>query len=181
MGAWIVFADESGFLLIPSVCRTWAPRGQTPYLKHRYRHDRLSVHSAIAVSPVRQRLRLFYRWQDTNIRAADAADFIRQVLCHLRGTVFVIWDNASIHRGTTFVAFIKRHPRLHLIPLPAYAPELNPDEGVWQASKRRLANSFPNDLSALGVALEEALESIAHSPTALRACITQSDLPPFLR
>jgi len=29
-GAWIVFQDESGFSLLPSVRSTWAPRGQTP-------------------------------------------------------------------------------------------------------------------------------------------------------
>lgn len=34
LGAHLTFLDESGFLLIPNVCRTWAPRGQTPVLHH---------------------------------------------------------------------------------------------------------------------------------------------------
>jgi len=33
LGAHLVFVDESGFLLIPSVRRTWAPTGKTPLLR----------------------------------------------------------------------------------------------------------------------------------------------------
>lgn len=46
-----VFIDESGFLLTPSVRRTWAPRGRTPVLHHWQRHDRVSVISALTLSP----------------------------------------------------------------------------------------------------------------------------------
>jgi len=35
LGAHIVFADESGFLMIPNVARTWAPQGKTPIYRHR--------------------------------------------------------------------------------------------------------------------------------------------------
>ena len=56
LNAYLVFLDESGFLLIPTVRRTWAPRGQTPVLYHRYRHDKVS---AITVSPVRQHCGLY--------------------------------------------------------------------------------------------------------------------------
>lgn len=35
-GALICFMDESGFSLLPMVRATWAPRGQTPVLKHRF-------------------------------------------------------------------------------------------------------------------------------------------------
>ena len=49
LAAHLVFIDESGFLLIPSVLKTWSPVGQTPILHHRYRHDRISAISGIAV------------------------------------------------------------------------------------------------------------------------------------
>ncbi len=44
--AHLAFLDESGFLLIPTVRRTWAPRGQTPLLYHSYRRDRISTTAA---------------------------------------------------------------------------------------------------------------------------------------
>ena len=48
-----MFLDESGFLLVPSVRRTWAPCGKTPLLVHRYARDKLSAISAVSVRPVR--------------------------------------------------------------------------------------------------------------------------------
>ena len=44
-------------MLIPNVRRTWAPRGQTPIGRHRYRRDKISAISAVTVSPARQRAR----------------------------------------------------------------------------------------------------------------------------
>jgi predicted metal-dependent enzyme (double-stranded beta helix superfamily) len=52
LGAHIVFCDESGFLLIPHVVKTWAPVGQTPIHRHVCRRrDKISVISGISVSP----------------------------------------------------------------------------------------------------------------------------------
>jgi hypothetical protein len=56
----LAFLDEGGFLLIPNVRRTWAPRGQTPIVWHRHRHDRISAISAVTVSFRRQRLGLYF-------------------------------------------------------------------------------------------------------------------------
>jgi len=60
LGAHIVFGDESGFLLIPTLRKTWAPRGRTPVVRHRYRHDRLSVISGISTAPQRKRVGLYF-------------------------------------------------------------------------------------------------------------------------
>src|ERR1019366_7475318 len=49
--AWIVFQDESGFSLLPSVRATWAPRGQTPVLRHHFSWTRLSMSAALAFRP----------------------------------------------------------------------------------------------------------------------------------
>ena len=44
LGAHLVFVDESGFMMIPPVRRTWAPVGKTPIVRHYYRRDRISAH-----------------------------------------------------------------------------------------------------------------------------------------
>lgn len=90
MGAHLVFVDESGFLLIPSVRKTWAPRGQTPLLRCWQRHDKLSVISGISVSPRRRRVGLYYRVHPTNIHQAEVCEFLRHLLRHLRGPVMVL-------------------------------------------------------------------------------------------
>ena len=71
-GARLVFADESGVLLIPNVQRTWAPREQTSCIRHRYRHDRLSVCSGVAVSPKRHRVALNLRCRAHNFTGQPA-------------------------------------------------------------------------------------------------------------
>ena len=50
-GALIVFQDESGFSLLPSVRATWAPRGKTPVLRHHFNWKRLSMAGALAYEP----------------------------------------------------------------------------------------------------------------------------------
>jgi hypothetical protein len=58
----------------------------------------------------------------------------------------------------------------------AYAPELNPDEGVWRLTKRRLANRCPADRFDLALSVIEELESCGRSPSRLRSCITRAGL-----
>jgi transposase len=180
LGAYIVFADESGFLLIPHVVKTWAPRGQTPVHRHCYRRDKVSVISGVSVSPKRQHLGLFYQLYFNNIGHEEVCIFLRDLLRHLRGPVIALLDNSTTHHGPPLEELQRRHPRLHIEHFPSYAPELNPDEGVWSQAKRDLANGCPRDVHELMHDLIRSIERIRNSPTKLRACILQSELPLFL-
>ena len=180
VGAYLVFLDESGFLLIGTVCRTWAPRGQTPQVRYRYQHGKVSLISALSVSPQRHRVGLFYQLHRKNIRRPQVCAFLRQLLRHLRGPLIVLWDNGQIHKGLDVRQFCEEHPRLHVEYFPGYAPELNPDEGVWNQAKKALANGRPDTLDELADHVLRELESLRTSAAKLRACIHTSDLPPFL-
>ena len=180
LGAHIVFVDESGFMLIPGVRRTSALRGETPIHHHRYGHDRISVISGVSVSPTRHRFGLYYQLHRNNIHRIEACAFIRQLLPNLRGYVIVIWDNGNIHKGDPVRDLCCAFPRLRLERFPPCAPDSNPDEGVWTISKRTLANARPDDIDELDRHLTRVLETLRESPRLLRACITHSDLPPFL-
>lgn len=180
LGAHLVFLDESGFLLIPSVRTTWAPRGQTPLLRFWQRHDKISIISGVAVSPQRQHVGLYDQLHTTNIPHPEACAFLRHLLRHLRGLVIVLWDNGRIHRGQPIRDFCRAFPQLHVEFFPASAPELNPDERVWHRAKAALANGRPDDLAALAAHRRTSLTRLRRSPRALRSCITQSDLPSFL-
>jgi len=76
---------------------------------------------------------------------------------------------------------LREHPRLRLERFPSYAPELNPDEGVWHLAKHDLANGCPKDLDDLMEDLVRSIERTRASSKQLRGCVLQSDLPPFLR
>ncbi len=107
--------------------------------------------------------------------------FLEHLLHPLRGHVIVLWDNASIHKGERMREMCRRFPRLHLEALPAYAPQLNPDEEVWAYSKGRLAKGRPDDLHELHRQIKRALTGLQRSQHKLRWCVTNSELPPFLR
>src|SRR5437879_8533201 len=181
LGAHIVFADESGFLLAPLVVRTWAPQGCTPLQRHRQgRRDKISVISGISVSPQRQRLGLYYLLFFDNIGQEEVCVFLRELLRHLRGPVIALLDNSSTHQGEPLRKLLLQHPRLSIEHFPAYAPELNPDEGVWSLAKRQLANGQPQEVDELMEDVIRTMERIRSSRTKLRGCVLQSDLPLFL-
>jgi transposase len=107
--------------------------------------------------------------------------FLRELLRHLRGPVIVLLDNASTHKGAPIEQLLRQHRRLRIEHFPSYAPQLNPDEGVWSLAKRELANSCPNDVDELMEDILGSIEGIRNSPQKLRGCIAQSDLPFSLR
>jgi len=180
LAAHLVFIDESGFLLIPSVRKTWSPIGQTPIIQHRYRHDRISAISGIAVSPKRFRCTLYCQLYEDNIQGEEVAAFLRHLLRQIPWHLIVLLDNGTTHRGDSVGELLSRTSRLHLEPFPPYAPELNPDEGVWNYLKKTLANGRPDTQTDLMDVLSDEICKLASSQALLRGCIKQSDLPSFL-
>ena len=176
--AHLVFLDESGFLLIPNVLRTWAPRGKTPVLRCPYKRNKISAISAISVSPNRKRIALYARFHpDKNIKSPEVVEFLHHLLKQLRGPVVLLWDGGRPHTGVEAKEFIRKHPRLSCYRFPGYAPELNPDEFIWYSLKRALSNSVPRDLCHLKHLLHSPLQRVRQSQKMLWSCIYASELP----
>jgi hypothetical protein len=162
---------------MPTRRRTWAPVGQTPVIAYNYRHDRLSTLGTLTVSPKRQHLGLYLRFQVGNFRAVHVADFLRALLRHLRGHVILLWDRSRIHRGRAIEAVCQAYPRLHLEEFPAYAPELNPMEQLWNDWKGHTANSLLQDLRDLRRRLDANARRVRRSQQKLRSFVLASKLP----
>lgn len=180
LNAHLAFLDESGFLLIPNVKRTWAPRGETPIVKHRYRRDKISAISVVTVSPRRRRFGFYIHFHTVNITHVEVAMFLRSLLRHLRGHVIVLLDNGRIHKGTDVADLLRSQPRLHLEWFPGYAPELNPDEFVWTHCKNAMANSRPDNIDELVGRLCRLARDIRTRPGLIRSFVEASELPAFL-
>ena len=152
----IVLVDESGFMLQPLVRRTWAPRGQTPVQRSWDRHDRLSVISALAVSPGRRKVGLFFTILPKNVRGPDSVAFIRALRLQLGTKLLLVWDRLNVHRSAAKV--LQRRGNLVIEWLPPYAPDLNPVEQVWNRAKYcTLANYIPDDIVDLHGAITSSL------------------------
>jgi transposase len=179
-GAHLVFLDESGFMLSPTVRRTWAPRGQTPVLSCWDRRDRLSVISCITVSPKARRLNLYFEIlaDNTNANGGDIVDYLRQLKAQLGGPFTVIWDGSKIHSRSALVrAYLATHPEIQAETLPGYAPELNPDEGVWGWSKYgRLANLAAHNTDVLRDKVTGELASLKNNRSLLASFVQETGL-----
>lgn len=147
-------------MLQPVVRRTWAPKGETPIQYSWDRHDRLSAITGITVSPVRHRLGLYFRIHRQNINFEQVGEFITLLHQHLRRKFILVLDRYSAHRKAVRL-LREAHPDWFEVEwLPAYAPELNPVEMVWNHSKYGdLANFIPEDVDDLHRAVTGSLES----------------------
>jgi transposase len=178
--AHVVFLDESGFMLTPTVRRTWAPQGQTPLLSCWDRRDRLSAISCITVSPERARLNFYFELlpDNTNVTGEHIVAFLRQLKAQLGGPFTVIWDGSKIHSRSALVrAYLAEHPDIVAETLPGYAPELNPDEGVWGWTKYgRLANLAAANTLELRRRIKEEFAVLRNDHQLLNSFIQEADL-----
>lgn len=149
-------------------------------MHHRYRHDRISAISGISVSLKRFHCTLYCQLYEDNIQGEEVAAFLRHLLRQIPGHLIVLLDNGKTHRCDSVKELLVRTSRLHLEPFPPYAPELNPDEGVWNHLKNTLANGRPDTQTELMDVLSEEIRNLATSQPILRGCIQQSGLSLFL-
>lgn len=177
-----MFLDESGFMLTPTVRRTYAPIGRTPILRSWDRHDRISAISCITVSPGRRRrLGLYFQLlpDDTNVNGERMVEFLRELRRQMPWPLRIAWDRGNVHdRSKAVRAFLAEHPSIRTERFPSYTPEANPDEGVWQHTKHgRLANFTPEGTSELRAAVTAELTRLQRSPKLLASFIRRARVP----
>lgn len=170
-GRSILFVDESGFYLLPAVVRTYAPVGETPIL-----HEHLSRDHLSAISAITPEGKLYMMEQDRAFKGPDVVRFLKHLLRRISGKLLVIWDGSPIHRARVVKDFLASGAanRLQLEQLPGYAPELNPDEGIWKHLKYvELKNICCKSLSELRRELRKAKERLRHKKHVILGCIRQ--------
>jgi transposase len=98
------------------------------------------------------RTRLYFQTREGNYNDESLIGFVRELRRHFRGEqVILLWDGLPSHRSRLMQQFLgeQRH-WLEVRRLPAYAPELNPVEGLWSNLKaRELANRCDTRVSTL--------------------------------
>ena len=92
--------------------------------------------------------------------------------------MLVVWDNGGIHRSVEVNTFLwLERRRIEVRRFPPYAPELNPDEGIWDVLKNdKLANYCPTSLPELQGKVEAELRLMQRSPHRVHQAMRQSEL-----
>jgi putative transposase len=174
-----VFADETGFLMNPNIKKTWAPVGQTPVVVYRNRHhQKVSVLGALVYQPATDTIEGVCDFHpDAYVRAPQAAAFVHRLLAEFPGRrIDLIWDRLNAHRSKLVKELTQQHA-LHLHFLPAYAPDLNPSEGLWCLSKyHRMANHAIDQVEPLHAEAVRTIDEVARKPDLCRACFAHAGL-----
>ena len=152
--------------MLPSVVRTWAPVGQTPILKTPTKYEHLSVASALTMTG-----KLVTSIQSSSFNGASIVRFLKHLLAEIAGKIVLFWDGAPIHRCEEVKQFLREGgaKRLHLIRIPAYSPDLNPDAGVWHWLKHRLGNMSSLTLPELGSELRQTIRALRYQRRILKS------------
>jgi len=164
--AWLVFFDESGVSLIPPVRRTWSQRGRTPVLRHRMAWKRASMAAALGYRPDATTARLCFHLQQDAYDSDSLIGVLEQLAGFYRGQrVVLLWDGLSSHWSYKMRAHLdtQRH-WLTVERLPAYAPELNPVEGLWANLKGgELANFAGDTITQVADQAEQGIRRVCDS------------------
>ncbi|MEU8952655.1 transposase [Streptomyces sp. NPDC048489] len=95
----------------------------------------------------------------------------------LGGPIVLVWDNGCLHLTASMRDLINANARwLTVFQLPTYAPDLNPQEGVWSLIKRDIGNLAAADLGQITRAVERRLKQIQYRPDVVDGCLVGTGL-----
>lgn len=165
--------------LLPSVRATWAPRGQTPVLKHRFAWKRLSLAGALAYEPDGSDAHLVFELRPGAYNDETLIDFLTAMHeLQQQRAVLLIWDGLPSHRSRRMIDWITSQRQwLSVERLPGYAPDLNPIEKVWGSLKsKELANLCSDTIGEVADIAEDGLHRIGSDAALCLAFLRHSGL-----
>lgn len=158
----LMFQDEARFGRMARPRRCWAPLPWRPVMLNGYERQFVYVYGA--VSPLQGDLDWMLCGEMNTVRMGE---FLGQVSCtHPDEFIVMIVDGASSHRAQDLGV----PENIRLLPLPAYAPELNPQEHVWdELREKEFPNRVFNHLDAVIAQLRAGLPRLAEDRNRVRS------------
>ena len=139
LGAKVFFLDEAGVRSDQVLGRTWGLRGHTPEVPTSGRRQ-----SVNAISAVTARGDFWYEIYTERLNGLRFVDLLTHFMRGRKSPVLLIADGHPAHIAKVVAQYVQRLAgRLELHFLPGYAPELNPDEFVWNHLKRQGVSKTP--------------------------------------
>lgn len=170
----LVFVDEAGFYLLPSVVKTYAPSAQTPVLRAKLTRDHLSVMGGMTPAG-----RIYTLVRQESLNGSHSVEFLVHLMRVAGPRLLVIWDGSPIHRRATVREFVAgTRGKVRLEDLPGYAPDLNPwDEGGWNHLKNvEMRNLICRDLEELHEQFHLAVNRVRQKTWLIHSFFAQAGL-----
>jgi len=164
-GAKIFFADEAGCRTDYHTGTTWAPVGQTPAVKNPGKHYSIGMASAVSMQGA-----MFWMTYEGSMNSALFTEFLELLIQDIEGKIFLVVDNVRYHSSKEVEKWTGEHKdRIELFFLPAYSPDLNPDEWVWKNVKcDHVSRVVPQGRDHLFEIARSALRGLRDAPEKIR-------------
>lgn len=170
--ATILFGDETGVREDGPIGTTWGIRGRRPVVRVTFTRARVNV-----VSFISPRGRLWFRCYKRELDADLFIEFLKALLHDVRGHIVLIIDRHPAHTAAKTMRFINEHAnRLTVHFLPAYAPEMNPDEHVWAYLKGMFRRTPLDEREDLAAAVTESMATIKTDRELLKSFFEHPDV-----
>jgi transposase len=159
----LIFVDEAGFYLLPSVVKTYGPQGLTPVIYERQTRDHLSVMGGLSTEG-----KVYVLVRPESLNGLHTVEFLRHLVRYAGRRSLIVWDRSPIHRRAEVKEFLASEGGrgIWLEAMPPYAPELNPwDQGGWHHLKNvEMRNLVCLDLEELHLEFHLAVNRLRQKP-----------------
>lgn len=165
-GAKIFFLDEAGVRSDQVLGRTWGIRGETPEVSTSGKRQ-----SVNAISAVNARGEFWYETYTERLNATRFIELVSHFMHRRKQPVFLVLDRHPAHIAKSVAAYVQSlKGRLELHFLPGYAPELNPDEFVWNHLRQQGVSKTPlRQNESLKKRVESDLAEVKSRPRLVRS------------
>ena len=168
-----MFWDEFGFSFQERLAPTWARKGKRPVFK-RITSDRRALSTAVALTLSGK---IYKRHFEGAIRSEQTIQALEHLQRHIPGRIILIWDRARIHTSKKVQGYLSTHPEICVELLPAYAPELNPEEYCHGNVKHHLRNVRLSDKYQMRSMLDKGFARLRRRPDLLLAFFHAPGVP----
>jgi len=169
----IFWGDETGLRSGDVRGRGFAPKGHTPVIHATAKYENLSMVSAIT-----NKGKVHWMIVDGTVNIDRFLEFLKGLIKNRHRKVFLILDNLKVHHGKPVAKWAKENKaRIELFYLPAYSPDLNPDEHLNADLKQGVGSRAPSRTKKhLVKAAEEHLAMIKATPSRIREYFKDSTI-----
>lgn len=138
-GAEIFWLDEAAIRSDDPLQRTWGEKGKTPIVKTGGQRQKINAISALSNSGG-----FWYHVFTSSFTADNFIECLKDFLKGRRKPVFLIMDGHPVHKSNKVKDFVgENKEKLAVYVLPPYAPDLNPDELVWNQMRNMGTSKKP--------------------------------------
>jgi transposase len=150
----------------------WIKRGQDRAVPSNTGRRRLNINGAIDL----ERMEPIVRYDESINADSTIALFAQILLAYAYAScIYIICDNARYYRSKAVRAYLENNPRIQLVFLPAYAPNLNLIERLWKLFKKKtLYNRYYETFDAFRKACEDFFSNPQRYQTEIRSLLTEN-------